>query len=960
MPTAANRRIPLRCLHALARQRLSDGDLLRRYLGGDEEAFAEIVRRQGPLVLRACRHVLGETTAAEDAFQATFLLLARKGRSLTAAGSLAGWLHAAAVRVACGARRAAGRRRRRESAAGERAGARPASEELMWREVRERLDAELAALPEKYRLPLVLCYLQELSYEEAARCAGCSTGALRGRLERGKQILRGRLARYGLPLAAPILVLGQPPAVSATLCRATVATVRAGLSGGAVPAAVAALAGSALSLKAKLVSLAGAVFTVFGLAWASQGASSVAPKPADPPQAAEARPAAPPGRGTDARGDPLPPGAVARFGTRRFQVPAYPVPLSVRGGKAYLFYHPGAGERGRSELRWLDAATGKLLDAWPVPQGPVFNADTGKPTDAMPQEGLPLRGLSPDGRWAVFTDPRVTFSGLRPRDEKRDRSVNLYVYDLTTRKKVKHLREQLDKWEGAPSVAYLSADGKWLAYGGGRARLWDVTAGKQVWDSKDPKQGQGFGVLGFTADGKHLVLCGNNDYALVVVDTARARVVRTIATNIFNRGCGTLLSPDGVVLIGLSNPWDTAAWDVLSGKQLPPLGKTGERFNAWAFSPDGKTFVRAPTFGGKPVLVLDWPSRKVRRQLDVGRRRVAYLTISADNRTLNVLFEHEQTLHRYDLDTGRPLPVPGETHQGGVVGVEVAPDGAIVSLGTDRVLRTWDLASGRQTRQVPLEFDPAETPFALSRDGKLLAAADHSLSEVVIFDRGGKVVRRIDTRGQRIDQAVFSPSARFLAGSGREAKIVRVWETATGKTVAEFTAARGVWWSRTMDFGFSPDERYFVATADGRVRFWEVSGWRPRGELPGYFSGLAFSPDGRMLACGNARETDVWELATRKLRVKVGSKADWNRGQRFSPDGRHLALLTSAEVVEVWDVVSGRQVAAFRGHDRPITAFTFTNDGRHLITASDDCTLLAWDLAGAAAAARAGQKAPLR
>src|SRR5260370_6265346 len=107
MANTANRRIPLRFLHALARHRLSDGELLRRYLtAGEEDAFAEIVRRNGPLVLRACRHVLGETTAAEDAFQATFLLLARKGRSLTCHGSLASWLHVAAVRIAGDGRRA--------------------------------------------------------------------------------------------------------------------------------------------------------------------------------------------------------------------------------------------------------------------------------------------------------------------------------------------------------------------------------------------------------------------------------------------------------------------------------------------------------------------------------------------------------------------------------------------------------------------------------------------------------------------------------------------------------------------------------------------------------------------------------------------------------------------------------------------------------------------------------------
>src|SRR5262245_9040637 len=119
MAAAADRRIPLRFLHALAQHRLPDGELFRRYLAaGGEEACAAIGPRQAPLGLRACQHVLGETTAAEDAFQATFVLLARKGRSLTSAGSLAGWLHAAAVRLARDARRAAWRRRRRESAAG--------------------------------------------------------------------------------------------------------------------------------------------------------------------------------------------------------------------------------------------------------------------------------------------------------------------------------------------------------------------------------------------------------------------------------------------------------------------------------------------------------------------------------------------------------------------------------------------------------------------------------------------------------------------------------------------------------------------------------------------------------------------------------------------------------------------------------------------------------------------------
>ena len=137
--------------------------------------------------------------------------------------------------------------------------------------MREALDVGLAALPEKYRVPLVLCYLQELSYEEAARRAGCSIAALRGRLERGKEHLRKRLARYGLPLAAPILILGRPPELSAALTESMLGTVRAWATGGAVPRAVGGLLGSTVRLKAGLVASA--------VSRRSAGPCSVRPSP---------------------------------------------------------------------------------------------------------------------------------------------------------------------------------------------------------------------------------------------------------------------------------------------------------------------------------------------------------------------------------------------------------------------------------------------------------------------------------------------------------------------------------------------------------------------------------------------------------------------------------------------------------------------------------------------------------
>src|SRR5262245_8621614 len=294
----------------------TDCDLLCRYVEDrDETAFAEIVRRNGPHVLLACRSVLGEATAAEDAFQATFLVLVRKASRLTHLGSLAGWLHATAVRIAQTARRASVRTRRRES---ERAASHPiSSDDMTWREVREVLDTELAALPEKYRLPLVLCYLQELSYEEAARRIGCSVGALRGRLERGKEQLRKRLARHGLPLAAPALVLGSPTAVSAALAEATLVTVRTMASGGRVPAVVASLAGPQTSLRAALLAPVAVTLVIVGAVVAGFARPVVEPSTADPPRPVKPETADEPAPRTDQFGDPLPDGVIARLGTIR-------------------------------------------------------------------------------------------------------------------------------------------------------------------------------------------------------------------------------------------------------------------------------------------------------------------------------------------------------------------------------------------------------------------------------------------------------------------------------------------------------------------------------------------------------------------------------------------------------------------------------------------------------------------
>jgi RNA polymerase sigma factor (sigma-70 family) len=182
-----------------------DGDLLERFLArGDAEAFAALVRRHGPTVLGVCRRVLRHAQDAEDAFQATFLVLARKARSITRRGSLGSWLYGVAYRVALKARDDAMRRRRHERRAANRAGGQSAcagARGAVW----PVLDEEVNRLPDKYRQPVVLCYFEGKTYQEAARLLGWPAGTAAARLARARALLRKRLVRRGVTLSSGAL-----------------------------------------------------------------------------------------------------------------------------------------------------------------------------------------------------------------------------------------------------------------------------------------------------------------------------------------------------------------------------------------------------------------------------------------------------------------------------------------------------------------------------------------------------------------------------------------------------------------------------------------------------------------------------------------------------------------------------------------------------------------------------------
>ncbi len=280
---------------------LTDGQLLERFatVGGEaaELAFAALVERHGPMVLRICRNNLRDSNDVEDAFQATFLVLVQRARSLWVEDSLAPWIHRVARRIAVRARSNADRRRKCERRAAE---ARPtlasgdgADDGLM-----ALLHEEIDRLPEPCRVPVVLCDLEGLTHEQAARHLSWAVGTVKSRLTRGRERLRARLVRRGVAPAVALLRMAMPaPSASAAVPAGLVeATIRAACriaagagatTAGAVPATVALLMEGAFHTmfltRIKLVLVACGLI--------AGGAVVAAQQAGQPPDAAAPRPA---------------------------------------------------------------------------------------------------------------------------------------------------------------------------------------------------------------------------------------------------------------------------------------------------------------------------------------------------------------------------------------------------------------------------------------------------------------------------------------------------------------------------------------------------------------------------------------------------------------------------------------------------------------------------------------------
>src|SRR5438105_3881400 len=378
-------------------EELTDRQLLEQFTSKrDESAFATLVRRHGELVLGVSRRILKHNQDAEDVFQATFLVLARKAASVRWHESVGNWLYEVAQRLALESRTDINRRRVREREA--QSTVRPeALSEVARRELCLVLDEEMQRLPERYRGALLICYLEGRTRDQAARQLGWSLRTLDRRLERGRELLRRRLTRRGVTLSAALWAVGSsqnsgtagvPAMLAAATIKAAGSTSASAMSSEVMSANVAALVEGVLK-PAALAKLKMAGMLTLALSLLAAGGVLIAQKShqGQQPEAKQKEPGKPAddtadlqkvGKLTavDSFGDPLPPGAVARLGSTRLRHAWLSEATFTPDGKAVL----SAGGDGR-------------VRAWGVTNGDLLWTKKLQAAD-----GLRLTALSPNGK----------------------------------------------------------------------------------------------------------------------------------------------------------------------------------------------------------------------------------------------------------------------------------------------------------------------------------------------------------------------------------------------------------------------------------------------------------------------------------------------------------------------------------------------------------------------------------
>jgi RNA polymerase sigma factor (sigma-70 family) len=975
---------------------LSDAELLERFVRQRDEAAVEtLLWRHGPMVLCTCRRLLGNLADAEDCFQATFLVLCRKAATISKRQSVGSWLYKVAYRICLRAQ--AARSRQPTCAANGMEPAAPAPfSDLEQQELRAVLDEELNRLPEKYRAPLVLHYLQGKTVEQAAQDLGWHQGTVCVRLARGKEVLRHRLTRRGVTLSSGLVAgaLAQEAVAGALPPALPRITIQAAVSGAGSPQA-AALAQEFLRTElARRLKWALALLLLVGTAAATAGIALHAPEaePPNPPETAmgpadsENWPII-----LDPNGDPLPAGAVLRLGTVRFRHGA---------GLLAAAYSPdgktlaSAGDGGL--IRLWDAATGKPIRTLRQPGLNAILTLAFSPDGRMLASGGFVAGArwrggeppSPVALWdtssgrivRTFTAPGTVYTAAFSPDGRTFAAGgefdSVMLWNAATGAKEREFNaawtDRLSPgWKiECPTIrAVAFSPNRQTLVAGGKSpiiRRWDLASGAQL----PPMTGEFHAViaLAFSADGKKL-FSGEPGRAWWW-DTATGEKLTSPGSmglrspnDSNNEVVGMALSPDGATLaVGYTNG-SVLFFDATTGRQRAEM-KDVQAFDGkcWSlcFSPDSKRLASAATHG---EIVL-WDTATAERirvtEPDTPEFGACYAAVSPDG-TMLATAARGKYISLWDARTARRL---------GTIGTDANCGWTAFSAdGTRLMAQGWHIWD-RDTKQAVYprkRFDQHSKRLVLSPDGRYVAAPGISSFSVYLTNSAkvsnngqAEFEQRLWGVGADTDTAetvIFSPDSRYVAYAtgtlvnfvGRpvpdnERPRVVIKETATGRDVRELPCS-----AVCRRIAFAPDGQIVAAACDDGIYLWDAVDWQPlrcleerTADRPHVQTLHPMLRPGYYATLPTALRTVLGEttLGVETRHYRSGAA----RVLAISPDSRTLAADSAGNRITLWDMATGRSRRTLRGHEGRILSLAFTPDGQRLVSGSDDTTALIWDI----------------
>jgi len=904
----------LRVLCAHDTEGRTDGQLLERFLvHQDDAAFAALVRRHGPMVFGVCRRILGNDADSEDAFQATFLVLVRRAPSLRSRSIVGDWLHGVARYTALKAKAAATHRQAKEQAM-----ARPnATAEEVRNDWLPLLDEELARLPEKYRLPIVLCDLEGKTRHEAAEQLGWPEGTVAGRLARARTMLAKGLGRHGLVLSGGALAvaLAQNAASAGVPGSLLVSTVKAAtffaagqtVAAGAVSAKVAALTEGVV--KAMLLTKLKIVATlVLTLCFLGSGATVVTYQALLPAVAGADQPAQASKPGKDKQpnkpaktdkdklqgtwivvsaqfdGKPAPDEFVKSFKLVFVgdKVTVHPSDDGTEGGKDGSFTLDTKKKPKEIDFTGDDKTT-KGIYTFEKEQLELAMAEIGqdRPTEFKSQAGT---------RHGVIVMKRAAEPEKKKQNEKDEKiALNGAGGDPQT-----DLARIQGSWkgiklevEGKSAPAELVDKGKYVFKGNkltifegdkqvGEATFSLDSAKKPQTIDLTPTEGKAKGktMYGiYRIEGDTLTLCIGEKRPTEFNGAGKAGLLQFKRDQDGEReGAGKPADADKKKLLKLDGPVTSALWS-LDGKLMAVVATRQEKTK------------------------------------DGDKERP---------------FDYFTTVRIHDAKTGKENVSLGELKNANQVHRLFAPDGKTLAISIRTTIQEgdkvelWDAENGQILRTIEMDYGRAQPRLAFSPDGKQLAVAfggrtsDKVSGGARVFDtQTGDLIHSLTGHKSLVNSVCFSPDGKTLATGGdyldRE---IHLWDLASGKPIQVLEGLKGSAWCVT----FSPDGKTLAGSdTEGGVRLWDVKTGKEKAALPdngGYCSLVAFTRDGRLLLGSGRVEKDVekereqtgvrvWDLKTGKLLLKVENASE---SAAFSPDDRTLSVLVRSEGIKMMNL----------------------------------------------------------